>query len=118
MTACAFCLIRLVAALVAAAGLLLGSCSASASARGLAAPESSGQASSRAVTKFLVVVEENQSLGQTKVDMPYAFSLAQRYGYATNYHAISHPSLPNYLAIVSGQTHGVADDGTPGAHRL
>jgi acid phosphatase len=70
------------------------------------------------VTKLLVVVEENQSLSQMEADMPYAFSLAQRFAYATSYHAISHPSLPNYLAILSGRTHGVADDGTPAAHRL
>jgi len=34
--------------------------------------------------------------------MPYTFSLAQRYGYATNYTAIQHPSLPNYIAIAGG----------------
>src|SRR4051794_13344149 len=118
MTAYACSLLRLIAALVAAMGLLVGSGSASANAQGLAALQSPAHASSRAVTKLLVVVEENQSPAQMKVDMPYAFSLAQRFGYATSYHAISHPSLPNYLAIVSGRTHAVADDGTPGAHRL
>ena len=117
-TACGSSLFRVVGTLVAAMGLLIGSGSASANARGLAAPQSPAHASSRAVTKLLVVVEENQSPAQMKVDMPYAFSLAQRFGYATRYQAISHPSLPNYLAIVSGRTHAVADDGTPAAHRL
>jgi acid phosphatase len=70
------------------------------------------------VTKLLVVIEENHSLSQMQAGMPYAYSLAHRFGYATNYHAITHPSLPNYLAIVSGQTHGVADDEPPSAHRL
>jgi phosphatidylinositol-3-phosphatase len=33
---------------------------------------------------------------------PYLNSLAARCGLATNYHNISHPSLPNYLAATSG----------------
>jgi acid phosphatase len=63
-------------------------------------------------------MEENHSLSQMRVGMPYAFSLARRFGYATNYHAITHPSLPNYLAVVSGTTHGVTDDAPPSAHRV
>ncbi len=38
--------------------------------------------------------------------------LAALYAQATNYHAVSHPSLPNYLALVSGSTHGVTNDCT------
>lgn len=30
-----------------------------------------------------------------------------------NSHAVSHPSEPNYLALFSGSTHGVQDDGCP-----
>jgi hypothetical protein len=116
MTVCASRLVRIVAALAAAGGLLLGSGSPSVSARGLAGSETRGHAPSHGVTKLLVVIEENQSLSQMQAGMPYAYSLAQRYGYATNYHAITHPSLPNYLAIVSGQTHGVADDASPSVH--
>lgn len=70
------------------------------------------------VTKLLVVVEENHSLAQMKTGMPYTFRLAKRYGYATGYHAITHPSLPNYLAIAGGNTYGVTDDAEPSAHRL
>jgi hypothetical protein len=33
--------------------------------------------------------------------------LAARYAQATNDRAVAHPSLPNYLALVSGSTHGV-----------
>lgn len=71
-----------------------------------------------AVTKLLVVVEENHSFNQMTAGMPYAFGLARRYGYATSYRAITHPSLPNYLAIVAGSTFGVTDDGPPAQHRL
>lgn len=70
------------------------------------------------VRKLLVVVEENHSLSQMKAGMPYTFRLAKRYGYATRYRAITHPSLPNYIAMVGGSTYGVRDDQGPGAHRL
>src|SRR5512146_1612676 len=70
------------------------------------------------VTKLLVVVEENHTFDQMKVGMPYAFSLARRYGYATRYRAVGRPSLPNYLAIAGGSTFGITDDGPPATHRL
>jgi hypothetical protein len=49
---------------------------------------------------------------------PYVNGLARSCGVATNYHAISHPSLPNYLAMTSGSTHGVTDNRSPGQHRI
>jgi len=50
--------------------------------------------------------------------MPYVNSLAHKYGYATSYSALTHPSLPNYLAIAGGQTYGVTDDGPPSSHSI
>jgi hypothetical protein len=45
--------------------------------------------------------------------------LAHRYGLATQDYAITHPSLPNYLALTGGSTHGITSDCTgcrvPGA---
>src|SRR4051794_38334332 len=38
--------------------------------------------------------------------------LAAEYAQATSYYAVSHPSLPNYLALVSGSTHNVTSDCT------
>jgi acid phosphatase len=70
------------------------------------------------VTKVLVVMEENHSLTQMQSGMPYAFGLAQTYGYATKWTAIRHPSLPNYIAIGSGQTYGITDDKPPASHVL
>jgi acid phosphatase len=64
----------------------------------------------------LTIVEENHSLAQMKAGMPYLYGLAQRYGYANNWAAIRHPSLPNYLAVAGGDTFGVVDDGPPSAH--
>ncbi len=70
------------------------------------------------VRKLLVVVVENHSLSQMRAQMPSTFSLARRFGYADDYYAVAHPSLPNYLAIAGGQTYGVADDDPPSAHPL
>lgn len=42
----------------------------------------------------------------------YVTRLARRYGTATRSYAIRHPSLPNYLALTSGSTHGIASDCT------
>jgi phosphatidylinositol-3-phosphatase len=36
--------------------------------------------------------------------------LASRCGVATRYYALTHPSLPNYVAAVSGATHGITKD--------
>ena len=70
------------------------------------------------VTKLLVFVVENHSLQQMRAQMPYTARLARRYGYATRYHGVTHPSLPNYLAIAGGDTFGVRDDAAPAAHPL
>jgi phosphatidylinositol-3-phosphatase len=43
---------------------------------------------------------------------PYVNSLVRRYGLATQSFAVSHPSLPNYLALTSGSTHGIRSDCT------
>jgi phosphatidylinositol-3-phosphatase len=38
--------------------------------------------------------------------------LASTYAQATAYYGVAHPSLPNYLALISGSTHGVTNDCT------
>ncbi len=43
---------------------------------------------------------------------PYLNGLIARYGLATNYDALTHPSEPNYVALFSGSTQGVTGDGT------
>ncbi len=70
-----------------------------------------------AISKVLVIMDENQSdsdvfpsgSGGTAA-MPYLWSLAQEYGYATNWSDIGHPSQPNYLAIFGGGAEGLPDD--------
>ncbi len=80
--------------------------------------QSAGSGHRRRASKLLVFVVENHSLTQMQQQMPWTYRLAQRFGYATRYQAIRHPSLPNYLAIAGGSTFGVADDDAPRAHPL
>ncbi len=61
-----------------------------------------------------VIVMENHGFA-TAIAQPYTARLAAQYAVATNYHAVAHPSLPNYLALTSGSTWGITDDGY---HRL
>src|SRR5260370_20398175 len=61
-------------------------------------------------THVFVIVLENRSYSQV-VSSGYIGQLAQQYGIATDYRGVSHPSLPNYLAMTSGSTWGIADDG-------
>jgi hypothetical protein len=49
---------------------------------------------------------------------PYLNSLADHCGLATNDLAVAHPSLPNYIALTSGSTQGITDDGEPSTHVL
>ncbi len=41
---------------------------------------------------------------------PYLNRLAAGCGLATNYHNVTHPSLPNYLAVTGGSTFGITYD--------
>jgi phospholipase C len=62
----------------------------------------------------LVVVFENHERDQVlgSRDAPTFNALARRYATLSRYHGVAHPSLPNYLALVSGSTQGITDDCT------
>jgi phospholipase C len=49
---------------------------------------------------------------------PYENTLAKQCGLATDYHGVSHPSLPNYLAATGGSTFGVKNDDPPAKHQI
>jgi len=51
-------------------------------------------------------------------DAPYINRLAAEHGLAANFFAETHPSLPNYIAMTSGSTQGIADDNPPADHPL
>jgi phospholipase C len=57
---------------------------------------------------FLIVMENHSA--EEALTGKYTASLAAHYGVANNYHAVSHPSVPNYLAMTSGSTWGIQDD--------
>src|SRR5579862_8278974 len=63
---------------------------------------------------------ENHSAGEIvgNSTAPRLTALAQSCGFAANYYAVAHPSLPNYIAATSGGTQGITDDGSPAAHPL
>ena len=63
---------------------------------------------------IVVVVEENHSFSEIvgNPQTPYINSLASAGVLLTNYHAVSHPSEPNYFALYAGSTFGVQDDGS------
>lgn len=58
---------------------------------------------------------ENEGYSQVigSSSMPYTNTLASDSGLATQSYAMGHPSLPNYLALVSGSTQGVTSDESP-----
>jgi acid phosphatase len=68
--------------------------------------------------KLMVIIEENHSQTEAINQMPHLASWAATYGKATAYTAVTHPSLPNYLAIAGGNTFGVSDDNAPSAHPI
>jgi phosphatidylinositol-3-phosphatase len=59
-----------------------------------------------------LLVMENKSPADIvgRPDAPFLNHLIDRYASATNYRAVTHPSQPNYLALFSGSTHGIADN--------
>jgi acid phosphatase len=66
------------------------------------------------VRKVLVIMEENHSVQQVfPGGMPYLWSLAQRYAYASDWSDVAHPSLPNYLAIFAGSAFNDPNDCPP-----
>jgi phosphatidylinositol-3-phosphatase len=61
----------------------------------------------------VVIVFENKDASQINArSAPTFTALGRRYARLTNYVAVTHPSLPNYLALVSGSTHGITNDCT------
>ena len=61
---------------------------------------------------IFVIIEEthttNEIIGNKAA--PNLTRLSKQYGFASNYFAIRHPSEPNYIALVGGDTFGIADD--------
>src|SRR3954468_13323399 len=92
------------------AGAALGVCATTVV---VAQSASTASAATPVPTKVMEIVLENHSGSQAMSSMPYLVSQAKTYGYTTNYKAITHPSLPNYLALTAGSTFGKTSNPLP-----
>ena len=66
---------------------------------------------------FYIMMENHwygQIIGNTR-DAPFINRLAARDNLETGYYGVTHPSLPNYLAAISGSFQGIWDDCAAGA---
>jgi hypothetical protein len=108
-------LLTLLLLAVVVAGCGSGTAPASAGARAAAARAPVRPAAGGGPARVAVLVLENHELGQTvgSAAMPYLTRLARANALATNYHALTHPSLPNYIALLAGTTAHITDDCAP-----
>lgn len=67
-----------------------------------------------ASSHFALVVMENREYGDIvgNADFPFTNRLLRSSALATDYHAITHPSLPNYISLLAGDTFGIGSDCT------
>jgi len=67
------------------------------------------------IRHVIIIVMENEPYDRVvgSSSAPYENLLITRYALAANYNAISHPSLPNYIALVAGDTLRVTSDCQP-----
>ncbi len=94
-----------------------------ATGRATTTDQASADATSTAIpevptTKVLTVVLENHGLQTALEQMPALAALAEAHGTATAYGNLTHPSLPNYLAMAGGSSFGVTDNEGPDTHPL
>jgi hypothetical protein len=83
----------------------------------MAAPMATGSASeaNSSIPRYNHIVEimmENSKYDQIigNANAPSINQLANRYGLATNYFGVTHPSEPNYMTNIAGDYFGVQDD--------
>ena len=65
-----------------------------------------------AFAHVVVIVAENKDFDQviSGPDAPNLSRLARTFGVATNFYGETHPSEPNYVALLGGDTFGIHDD--------
>lgn len=61
---------------------------------------------------IVLIVFENKEFGSVigNPDMPVYNRLANEYTLLTQFYAVRHPSLPNYIAMIGGDTFGITSD--------
>ena len=82
-------------------------------ASSLRAQSESAKPEGKHFDQVVIVVLENEGTDQALAD-PYISSLTrEKTAWFSHYHALTHPSFPNYLAIVAGSTFGLDTDHRP-----
>lgn len=72
-------------------------------------------AASGSIQHVFIVVMENHSYSEVwnTSSSPYITQLGNAHARTTSYHAITHPSLPNYLDLFAGSDYGITTDCDP-----
>lgn len=80
----------------------------------LLAPAPAAEAAPPQPSRLFLVVLENREYEEAlgNPEAPYLEHLAEKGAVATNDYGVSHPSLPNYLALFAGSTFGIAENCT------
>jgi phosphatidylinositol-3-phosphatase len=96
------------------AALTIAACGSSQAVPVQRVPSPVAHAAGGSPAHIAVIVMENEEytgvIGSRSA--PFINSLARRYALATGMYAITHPSLPNYLALTGGATFGIDSDCT------
>ena len=84
------------------------------------AEEEPGPTGMPPLDRAFVIMMENHGYGQVmnNANLPYINSLAGLANLGTNYFAVAHPSLTNYLEVVGGSNFGVQSDNSPDWHNF
>jgi hypothetical protein len=64
-------------------------------------------------TVFTIIFENHEQSEVLKPDAPTFMALSEKYGNADAYISNTHPSLPNYIMLTSGDTKGINNDNDP-----
>ncbi len=78
-------------------------------------PTTSSISATGSIQHVFIIVMENHGYSQVwnTSSTPYITSLGKSYVRATDYYAITHPSLPNYLDMYAGSNYGITTDCSP-----
>ena len=103
---------RVVAAAAAATTIAASLAVGLTAAGGAAASTKSGDRQHVRLDRAFVIVLENHSQHSVIGDPnnPFISSLAQKYGEAADYFGVTHPSEPNYVAMISGSNWFINND--------
>jgi phospholipase C len=106
---------RLSAIVCLLAWLVAASCGSAANpGQPVVLPRASAGAARSSKSRFVVIVLENREFSEVigSGSEPYVDELARRGALASEYHAIAHPSLPNYISLLAGDPLGISSDCT------